>query len=124
MVITLSPKRRGTRAFLNVELVAAIGVLLVAMAPMAYSVMQEIKVARRCYQEAVAMQLLDGEMEVLAAGNWKAFAEGEHVLRITAPAVTNLPPGKFVVIRNAERVRVEWRPEKHGRAMAREVKLP
>jgi hypothetical protein len=122
MVIRLSTRRRRS-AFLNVELVAAIGVLLVAMAPMAYSIMQEIKLARRLYHEAVAMQLLDGEMEVLAAGNWQAFQPGEHVLRVTAPSVTNLPPGKFVVVRSAGNIRVEWRPVKHGRTMAREVKL-
>lgn len=123
MVITRT-HRPGACGFMNVELVAAIGVLLIAMIPMAYSVMQEVKLARRCYHEAVAMQLLDGEMEVLAAGNWKAFSEGEHILRVTAPAAANLPPGNFIVIRGSGKIRVEWRPEKRGRVMTREVKLP
>jgi hypothetical protein len=112
------------RAALTTELVIAMAVLVTAMIPIAYGFLSEIKAARQLYYDALAMQILDGETEILAAGNWKAYPEGEHTLKVAAPAMTNLPPGRFVLTRQPGSLRVEWRPEKSGRRMAREVKLP
>jgi len=111
------------RGALNTELVFALGVLVSVMMPMAYAFIEEAKTARIYYQDAIAMEILDGETEALAAGNWKAYPEGEHQLQVSGAAVTNLPPGRFVLTRSAKALRVEWQPTK-GRRMIREVKLP
>jgi len=122
MVIRL---RRGCArgGFLNLEAVVAISILAIVMLPLAYASFHEARLLRAYYRDAVAMEILDGEMEVLAAGEWRAFAEGRHELKPSANAATNLPAGHFILTRDVNRVRLEWLPE-HGRKMSREIKLP
>jgi hypothetical protein len=93
------------------------------MLPLGGAWYHEKKLLRVYYGDAVAMEILDGEMEVLAAGDWRSFTEGRHELKPTALAATNLPPGQFILTREPQRVRLEWLP-KHGRKMAREITLP
>jgi hypothetical protein len=121
-----SGARRRERGMLMTELVIAVGILGLIMIPLSVAVLEEIRMCRVYYNDAVAMEIVDGEMEILAAGEWRAFREGEHTYPVKAGALTNLPPGRFVLTRTPKVVRLEWRPEKpgHGRAMLREVKLP
>ena len=64
--ITDSPARR--RGWLMVELLAAKKLLLGALIPIAYSIASEKRLAHSYYQRAVAMEIVDGELDVLAAG--------------------------------------------------------
>lgn len=124
MVKLMAQRRRGANAgFFNIELVVAIAILAVVMLPLGGAWYHETKMLRAYYRDAVAMEILDGEMEVLAAGEWRSFAEGQHGLKPTARAAANLPPGRFILTRETQRVRLEWQPER-GRKMAREIKLP
>ncbi len=116
-------RTRADAGFLNIELVVAIAILAVVMLPLGGAWYHETKMLRAYYRDAVAMEILDGEMEVLAAGEWQSFPEGRHELKPTAHAATNLPPGHFVLTREVQRMRLEWLPER-GRKMAREIKLP
>jgi hypothetical protein len=111
------------RAMLNLEITVAISILAVAVLPLAFLFAHEGKLLRAYYRDAVAMQILDGEMEVLAAGEWHRLPEGIQNYNVTARSATNLPPGRFVVTRQAKMLRMEWLPQK-GRAMRREVTLP
>ena len=56
------------------------------------------------------MEIVDGEMETLLAGEWRAFPAGTHEYRIDAGAATNLPPGRFLLTIADRHVRLEWRP--------------
>jgi hypothetical protein len=105
------------------ELVVAISILGLVMLPLAYGFVHEAKALRTFYRDAVAVEILDGEMEVLAAGEWQSAAEGRHQYKPTAAAMTNLPAGQFVLTREAKSLRLEWLPQR-GRKMAREIKLP
>jgi hypothetical protein len=67
----LSANRR--RGALVTEAVIALGILAVTLIPLAFAFMQEIKLCRAYYYKAVALEIIDGEMEVLAAGEWRAF---------------------------------------------------
>ena len=109
---------------LMVELLVAMGILTLVMLPVAYSLTSEKRLARAAYQRAVAMEIVDGELEVLAAGAWRAFPEGEHEYQIQSLAATNLPAGRFVFFADAERLRLEWRPavSMHGGPVLREVR--
>jgi len=125
-----SRKREATRRWrcsgaLMTELAVATSLLLVALLPLSYSIMSERRLARALYQRAVAMELVDGETEALAAGGWRAFAPGVHEYPVRAGAATNLPPGRFVLTVTPERVRLEWQPavKRHGGPVAREVRL-
>src|SRR4051812_20757548 len=113
MVIAPSQRRR-TQGWLVAELMFALGVIVVALIPLAYSFRSEQKLLRAHYNQAVAMEIIDGEMELLHAGDWRNILEGEHPYRTTAHAATNLPTGGFFLSRTGAAVRLEWRPTKKG----------
>ena len=115
--------RAAQRAMLNIEITVAIAILAIAVLPVAFMFAHEGKLLRAYYRNAVAMQILDGEMEVLAAGEWRKITEGTQNYEVTARSATNLPPGKFAVTRNAKTLRLDWLPQK-GTPMHREVRLP
>jgi len=110
---------------LMVELLVAMALLTGALLPLAYSFASEKRLARSYYQRAVAIEIVDGEMEALAAGEWHAFAPGAHEYRVRAGAATNLPPGRFRVTVQPGKVRLEWQPavKQHGGGVAREMTI-
>ena len=116
-----SARQRGA---LGIELLVAVAILLSALLPLAYSLASEKRFARASYQHAVAMEIVDGEMEALAAGEWRAFSPGVHEYAVHAGAATNLPPGKFLLTIEPNKVRLEWQPAGKPRAaVVREVRL-
>jgi hypothetical protein len=108
-----------------VELLVAMALLVGVLFPLAYSFTTERRLARSSYQRAVAMELVDGEMEVLAAGEWRAFSPGSQDYRVQAGAATNLPPGRFVLTVDPDKLRLRWQPalKDHGGPITREVML-
>jgi len=115
---------KTTQAWLMLELLAALALLTSALLPLAYSIASERRLARAQYYHTVAMEIVDGEFEALAAGDWRSFSEGTNDYPVTARAATNLPPGKFILIRTPEQIRLEWRDASHRPIVWREVKLP
>ncbi len=116
-----APARR--RGWLMVELLAGMALLVGALLPLAYSFATEKQVLRAYYQRVVAMEIVDGEMEVLAAGEWRAFKPGVQEYVSHAAAVTNLPPGRFLLTISGQHLRLEWQPsvKHHGGPVVREV---
>ena len=123
MVIVLSSERR--RGALMTEVVIAMAILLMASIPLTVGFLGEMKMVRAVYYEAVAMEIVDGEIEILKAGEWRVFQPGRNDYRPVAGAATNLPPGKFALTISNAHVRLEWAPNKRGdgRTVAREVKV-
>ena len=80
--------------------------------PLGFSFVEEQHVCRVYYWRAVAMEAVDGEMEVLAAGEWRTFAAGEHPYVVHSESAKFLPPGKFVLRVRERSLRLEWRPDK------------
>jgi hypothetical protein len=111
------------RALLNLEIAVAIAIVAGVVLPLAFMFAYEGKLLRTYYRDAVAMQILDGEMEVLAAGEWRHFSNGRHDYAVNVRSATNLPPGRFVLTRADKAIRIEWFPQR-GRAMRREATLP
>jgi type II secretory pathway pseudopilin PulG len=109
-----------------IELVVAIAILAIAFLPLAYGAGSTIKRFRANYDRAVAMEIVDGEMEILAAGEWRAFPEGSQPYAVNAKAAGNLPPGKFQFTRAGNHLRLEWSStEKRGiLGVVREVTVP
>lgn len=125
MVTRISNRAPRQRGALMVELLVAVALLVGALLPLAYSIGFERRVARRLYQRAVAMELVDGELEILAAGGSAGLARGTQVYPVRALAATNLPPGQFLLSVTTNQLRLEWRPEsqQHGGTVVREVTL-
>ena len=125
MVIQPPSRSVRERGALLVELLVAIALLSIAVLPLGYSIASEKTLARSYYERAVAMEIVDGEMEVLAAGEWRAFSPGTHDYAIHSEAATNLPPGKFLVTIEAGKARLEWQPAKkhHGGPVVREASV-
>ena len=112
--------------FLTIELVVAMAILLVAMIPLSYAFFRERQLSRACYNRAVAMEIVDGELEVLQAGQWRAFSEGSQRYSTHAESATNLPSGRFILTRTGKQLRLEWLPDKRrqGGRVSREATLP
>lgn len=125
MVIRNTNQNRRRRAALMTELVVAMAILMFALLPLAYSIVGEKRLARATYQRAVTMEIVDGELEVLAAGGWHAFNLGTNSYSVRAGSATNLPPGEFLVTITAEIVRLEWKPsvKNQGGSVMREVAI-
>jgi len=126
MVIRLTSKTGRKRASLMIELLAAMAILASVAIPLAWSLSSERRLARALYQRAVAMEIIDGEMETLLAGEWRAFAQGRHDYPVRALSATNLPPGGFYLTVEPNVVRLEWQPavKHHGGPFKREARVP
>lgn len=105
------------------EMLVAVAILVAVMLPVAYSFDAEQRLARTYYTHAIAMEIVDGEMEVLLAGDWHAFAPGTHPYTPKAGSLANLPPGQFIVTVQPGKVRLEWQPaeKQYGGPVVREA---
>jgi hypothetical protein len=65
-------------------------------------------------------------MEILAAGEWRAYPEGSQPYTVHARAATNLPPGKFQLTRAGNHLRLEWSStgKRDVGVVVREVTVP
>ena len=119
------PAPKNNRGSLITECVVALGILAAVMLPLAFSFLHEAKLCRAYYHKAVALEIIDGEMEALVAGEWRAFAAGEQPYPVRAASATNLPPGKFRLTLGEGRARLDWIPaaRDQGGPVSREAKV-
>ena len=104
--------KRNRHGSIMIELVVAIGILTTALLPFAYSYMNEQHQCHMAYVRAIAMELVDGQMEILAAGRWREVGgDGVYDYPVNAGAARNLSPGKFTLTVHGRQLRLEWRPD-------------
>ena len=96
------------RGFMMVDLFVGMAILAVAILPLAFSYVRETRLLRAEYFRGTVMEIVDGEMEVLAAGEWRNFPEGAQSYTVHANATTNLPPGHFQLTKTGNHLRLEW----------------
>ena len=101
-------KHLKPRGILLTELAMAMAILAIALLPLGYAASSTARRFRANYDRAVATEIVDGEMEILAAGEWRGFPEGAQPYAIHAKAAANLPPGKFQFTRAGNHLRLEW----------------
>ncbi len=112
MVTTLHWRRaRQARAYLEVDFLVALAILVLAVLPVGYSVSQERKLARAYYYRAAAMEIVDGELEVLRGGAWRQFKEGAQPYQPRAESAAQLPPGRFTLTLTGTQRRLAWQAE-------------
>ena len=102
-------------AFLQLDVAIALTVLALVFIPLSVSSSGGLDLARRHYFEAVALQLIDGEMDVLLAGERQKYTTGEHRIKPVGDAVQNLPEGKFVLTVQDEKLTMAWVPTKRAK---------
>jgi hypothetical protein len=120
-----SEKRRHTRGFLEVDMLVGLAILSLAVLPLGYSFVRERQMLKVEYCRSVAMEIVDGEMEILAAGAGRDLPDGSQNYSVHAGAAASLPPGHFQLTKNGSHLRLEWNADrKQGiGAIAREVTL-
>jgi hypothetical protein len=107
-----SPNKHG---YLMVDLLVALAILSLAIVPVGFSFARERQVLKIEYFRSVANEIVDGEMEILAAGDWKNFPDGSLDYPVHAQAAATLPPGHFQLTKTGNHLRLEWNSdEKHG----------
>jgi hypothetical protein len=104
-----TPLFRG--AFLEVDLLVAVAILALAIVPLGFSFAHERSELRADYYRAVTNEIVDGEIEVLAAGRWQEFPDGSHIYTVHSGAAKNLPRGHFELTKNGKHLRLEWMPD-------------
>jgi hypothetical protein len=107
--------RRLRRGFLEIDLLVALAILSLAVVPLGYSFARERQVLKIEYLRSVANEIVDGEMEILAAGAGKSFPDGSQIYSVHANAAAGLPPGHFQLTKTGNHLRLEWNSdEKRG----------
>jgi hypothetical protein len=126
MVICATPNRVRAGGWMVLECVVALGILITVMVPISFSFMSEHRACQGSYYRAVAMELVDGEMEILRAGEWRQFPRGAQPYSIHSAAAGNLPPGRFLLTVEEHLIRLEWQPagKDQGGKVTRETILP
>jgi hypothetical protein len=114
MVTHCQINRRGRResGMLITDILVAISIVTLTIMPMAYTYLEEQQAMKQLYQKSVAMELIDGEMEILAAGEWHSFKEGVQPYLLKGSAAKNLPPGAAQLTISGNHLRLEWVPKK------------
>ena len=115
MILSRTTRVARCRAFLQLDVAVAITVLALVFIPLSVSSSGDLDLARRQYFEAVALQLIDGEMDVLLAGERRKYTTGEHRIKPVGEAVQNLPEGKFVLTVQDEKLTMAWVPTKRAK---------
>lgn len=102
------------RGFLEADMAVALVILALAILPLGFSFIQDREALHIDYTRAVANEIVDGEMEILAAGDWKNFPDGTQNYRVSLRAAANLPAGHFELTKSGKHLCLEWRPDKHS----------
>jgi len=115
MILSRTTRVAKCRAFLQLDVAVAITVLALVFIPLSISSSGDLDLARRQYFEAVALQLIDGEMDVLLAGERRKYTPGEHQIKPVGEAVQNLPEGEFVLTVQDQKLTLTWVPTKRAK---------
>ena len=112
MILSRTTRLAKRSAFLQLDVAIAITVLVLVFIPLSVSSSGDLDLARRHYFEAVVLQLIDGEMDVLLAGERRKYTPGEHRIKPVGESVQNLPEGEFVLSVQDQKLTLAWVPKK------------
>ncbi len=115
-------RRRGS---LLAEMVFGLSVAALVLIPLSLSFRTDALLTQALYHRAVVMEIVDGEIELLAAGEWRTFGPGTHDFQPRASVVTNLPPGRFTLSVSNTVLTLNWTPAHHhaGGSVTREARI-
>jgi hypothetical protein len=109
---TLVPSRSARqRGILMLDLVAGLALLSIAIVPLGFAFHREYQTLRIEYYRSVVDELVDGELEILAAGAARNLSDGTQPLVMTSNAAAGLPASHFQLTKTGSHLRVEWIPD-------------
>jgi hypothetical protein len=100
------------RAFLQLDLIVGLAILSIAIVPLGFSFARERQVLKAEYYRSVLNELVDGEMEILAAGAAKNLPDGLQNISVPSRAAEKLPPGHFQLTKTGSHLRLDWTPDR------------
>lgn len=119
------------RGHLQVDLLIAIGLVVLGVLPLGFGFVHHRKLVRDATTRAIVLELLDGEMEILAAGEHRSFTNAVQTFPLKGAAVLNLPPGTCTLTRSTPSppgidLALEWKPERAGtlQPVRRTIRIP
>lgn len=114
---------RHQKGVLEMDLLMALTILTLAILPLGFSFARERASLRAEYMRSAVDEIVDGEMEILAAGDWKNYPDGAQNYAVHANIAAHLPAGHFELTKNGNHLRLEWLPDhKQGiGAISREI---
>lgn len=115
--------RRRECGALMTEALIGMAILAVAVMPLSVTFMTNQITVHRLYQKAVTMEVIDGEIEILAAGEWHSFKEGAQPYPIDEKHAKNILRGAATLTVAGNHLRLEWKPEdgRKGNFIVREA---
>lgn len=99
-------------AFIQLDVAVAIAILMLVFIPLTVTSSGKLDLARRHHVEAVVLQLIDGEIDVLLAGELKKYKAGEQRITPSGDVVEMLPKGDFVLTVKEKQLELVWVPVK------------
>lgn len=100
---------------LQADLVTALGLAALVVIPFGYGFLNHQRLIRNETVHATLLGLLDGELEILAAGEHRAFPTGTSSYPLHGLATQSLPPGTCTLTRETSpeqtpQITLEWKP--------------
>ena len=118
--LALNSRRAGEKGLLMAELYAALAIFSMLVMAVAAPLAMNQSMVRKMTTRAVVMEIVDGEAELLAAGLWRKYGEGEQDYAVSCDSAKSLPKGRFVLRVDASKIRLEWREQlRDGREIVR-----
>jgi hypothetical protein len=119
-------RRRAAGGVLQIDLVVGMAILTLAIVPLGFSFEHERQVLKAEYFRSAALEIVDGEMEILAAGDWRHFPDGTQNYPVHSPTLANLPPGTFQLTKTGNHLRLIWASDQHKGIgeIVREITVP
>ncbi|HEY3763451.1 MAG TPA: hypothetical protein VGN23_17030 [Verrucomicrobiae bacterium] len=93
------------------DLLMAMTILTLAILPLGFSFARERASLRAEYMRSAVDEIVDGEMEILAAGDWKNYPDGAQNYIVHGNTAAHLPVGHFELTKNGNHLRLEWLPD-------------
>lgn len=126
-----APTPARTRGQIQLDAAIALAILGLTVLPLGFGFLHHRTLARHANLRASILELLDSEMEILAAGEHRSFADGTQPYPLHGFATVNMPPGQCRLTRTPSgpgrlSLHLEWKPDRESllAPVHRSIELP
>jgi hypothetical protein len=101
---------RRTAGAIHLETILALALTAAVLLPISGIVVTQRRMASDLARHLMMIELVDGEMELIASGDWVRFSEGTHSIPLPSPEGFVPPVGELTLERHGREFRLTWRP--------------